>query len=233
MNSLAIFDIDGTLTDTNAVDDACFRGAVADAMGIAPAEIDWTGTKHFTDRAIFDFLWSAYSGRLPAEADVARARDRLTDLLTSAVGQTPDQFRPIAGAPAVFGHLAARGWRVSIATGCWGPSAQIKLRTAGIDIDGIVMACSDDAASRTEIVTLSRARAAAEHGGEFDRVVSIGDGLWDVETAVALGLPFVGVAHGDHADRLRRAGASVVIESYADLDAFTYALGAARVPASG
>lgn len=233
MNSLAIFDIDGTLTDTNAVDDTCFRAAVADTLGVPTAEIDWTGVEHFSDRAIFDFLWAAHSGQLPTEADVARARDRLTDLLTSAVGETPEQFRPIAGAGAVFEHITARGWRVSIATGCWGPSARIKLRAAEIDVDDVVMAGSDDAATRTDIVTLSRARAVASYGGEFARVVSIGDGLWDVETAVVLGLPFVGVAHGDHADRLRRAGANVVIESYADLDAFTDALAAARVPAAG
>ena len=32
MNSLAIFDIDGTLTNTNAVDDRCYRAAVAETI---------------------------------------------------------------------------------------------------------------------------------------------------------------------------------------------------------
>ena len=40
----------------------------------------------------------------------------------------------------------------------------------------------------------------------------------------------VGVARGEKAERLRRAGAGTVIEDYADLDGFTAALDGARAP---
>jgi len=40
-NSLVIFDIDGTLTDTNAVDDECYCRAVADVLGLNSSEIDF------------------------------------------------------------------------------------------------------------------------------------------------------------------------------------------------
>lgn len=233
MNSLAIFDIDGTLTDTNAVDDACFRSAVGEELGVPADTLDWADALHFTDRALFDFLCEAHGRPLPSPSDVSRVRGRLTEFLTSAANTAPEQFLPIPGAPRVFSHLAAEGWRVSVATGCWRPSARVKLRAATIDVDDALIACADDFASRTDIVTLSRARAESFYGCEFGRVVSIGDGLWDVETAEALGLPLVGIGHGDRADRLRRAGASVVIENYADLGAFTNALAAARVPGNG
>lgn len=36
MRRLAVFDIDGTLTDTNAVDDACYLRAVADVGSRLP-----------------------------------------------------------------------------------------------------------------------------------------------------------------------------------------------------
>lgn len=230
MNSLAIFDIDGTLTDTNAVDDACFRSAVAEAIGVSESAIDWTGTLHFTDRGIFDWLSAAHGRPAPSDADVARARDRLAELLTDAVEATPGEFLPIAGAPAAFDHLAAAGWDVSVATGCWGPSARIKLRAAGIDVPNALIACADDAASRADIVTVSRHRAVEFYGRDFSRVVSIGDGTWDVETAAILGLPFIGIGRGERAQQLRHVGATTVISDYSDLAAFTDALATARVP---
>jgi phosphoglycolate phosphatase-like HAD superfamily hydrolase len=233
MSSLAIFDIDGTLTDTNAVDDACYRSAVAVAIGVPERAIDWTGAAHFTDRGIFDWLCEVHGRPAPTSADISFARDRLTQLLTTAMGVSPGDFVPIAGAVRVLEHLAAGGWHTSIATGCWRPSARLKLRAAGIDMHDALIACADDAASRTEIVTLSRERATAFYGCEFSRVVSIGDGTWDVETAAALGLPFVGIGRGERAARLRSVGAAVVLEDYSDLDAFTNALAAARVPGAG
>jgi len=233
VNSLAIFDIDGTLTDTNAVDDACYRSAVAETLGLAETAIDWTGTPHFTDRGIFDWLFAKHHRTVPSEDDVRSARERLTELLTAAMETSPARFTPIVGSTRVFGHLASNGWRVSIATGCWRPSALMKLRAAGIELDEALIACADDAASRADIVTASRKRAQNFYGCEFSRVVSIGDGVWDVTTASELGLPFIGVGRGERRDRLQRAGAGVVIEDYTDLSAFVSALESAPVPGSG
>jgi beta-phosphoglucomutase-like phosphatase (HAD superfamily) len=41
MTRLAIFDLDGTLTDTNAVDDECYLEAMSTELGCAPNP-DWT-----------------------------------------------------------------------------------------------------------------------------------------------------------------------------------------------
>ena len=59
---------------------------------------------------------------------------------------------------------------------------------------------------------LAPARAEAVTGRAFRRVISVGDGLWDVRTARALQLPFVGIATGQHAVRLKAAGARTVLE---------------------
>jgi phosphoglycolate phosphatase-like HAD superfamily hydrolase len=63
--------------------------------------------------------------------------------------------------------------------------------------------------------------------------VSIGDGVWDIETAATLGLPFIGIARGLRRDRLRAAGASVVFADYLDVDAFIQELDTAGVPRVG
>ena len=232
MNSLAIFDIDGTLTNTTNVDDACYRAAVAETIGIPLGAIDWTGSPHHSDRGIFDWLHERLGRPLPSDIQVAAARHRLTERLTTAKNDSPEQFTAVEGAPRVFDHLTANGWDVSIATGCWLPSAMIKLAAGAIDVRDIPIACSDDAAARVDIVAISRQRAEAFYGRQFDRVVSIGDGIWDVEAAFALELPFIGVGHGDQETRLRRAGATTLIEDYADLASFTRSLEEARVPGS-
>ena len=232
MNSLAIFDIDGTLTNTNTVDDTCYRAAVAETIGLPVSAIDWTGAPHHSDRGIFDWLFERLGRPLPSDADVALARRRLTDRLTTAKAETPEQFTAIEGAPHVFEHLIAGGWNIAIATGCWLPSAMIKLAAGAIDARDIPIACADDAAARVDIVTLARQRAEAFYGRQFDRVVSIGDGVWDVEAAHALELPFIGIGHGERKARLQRAGATTIVENYVDLASFMRALDSAAVPGS-
>ena len=111
----------------------------------------------------------------------------------------------------MLGELPAKGWQIAVATGGWGPSARLKLSVAELAIDDAVFACADDGRSRADIVRLARDRAEAFYGRRFDRVVSIGDGVWDVQTAIELDMPFVGIGTGNARDQLRRAGASIVL----------------------
>jgi hypothetical protein len=92
------------------------------------------------------------------------------------------------------------------------------------------MACADDAESREDIVRLAWRKAEAQAGLIFDRVVSVGDAAWDVHTARSLGLPFVGVATGVLADRLRASGATTIVPDFSDAAAVLAALGSAASP---
>jgi phosphoglycolate phosphatase-like HAD superfamily hydrolase len=161
---------------------------------------------------------------------MAEARFRFVERLTAALDDSPTRFTSIAGAPIMLRQLVERGWSVAVATGGWGPSAQLKLRVAELAIDDAVFACADDARSRADIVQLARERAEAFYQRRFDRVVSVGDGVWDVETAIVLGLPFVGIATGARADRLRGAGGAV-LPDYSNLDGGA-ALDTATAPSS-
>jgi len=49
------------------------------------------------------------------------------------------------------------------------------------------------------IVTAAIMAAISRHGGSPDRIVSVGDGLWDLKTAEALGLSFLGIGTGENA----------------------------------
>ena len=63
MRNLAIFDIDGTLTNTNAVDDECFLRAIADVFELAVERLDWSDAPHVTDSAITQWLSEQHRGR--------------------------------------------------------------------------------------------------------------------------------------------------------------------------
>ena len=73
---------------------------------------------------------------------------------------------------------------------------------------------------RDEIVTTAIRRCAKKAGGiAFDRIVSVGNGVWDVKTAAGLALPFVGIGAETDLGLLRQAGANHVIESFTDVEA--------------
>jgi phosphoglycolate phosphatase-like HAD superfamily hydrolase len=230
MNRLAIFDIDGTLTDTNGVDDEAYRNAVASALGVSPELIDWSGALHVTDAEIFRHLCSLHKRGEPSAELMARAKSQFIETLTATLDNSPDRFVEVAGASGMLRRVAEEGWRIAVATGGWGPSARLKLLAAGIEIDSAVLASADDGGSRADIVELARRRAESFYGTRFERAVSVGDGVWDADTAAALELPFIGIANGAKAERLRDAGAGNVFADYRDIDAFLDALINATVP---
>jgi len=175
---LAIFDIDGTLIDSNAVDNECFLAS----LGVSAQAIDWRDYRHHTDRGLtHEFLRRKWS-RDPAEEDIASHRSMFIDALRARI----TTLEEIRGAKAFLEFLRHRGWDIALATGAWSESALLKLNAAGFP-PTLPLACCDTWASREEIVS------GAIAGRECNRIVVFGDGWWDVRTARNLNLPFVGV----------------------------------------
>lgn len=230
MSRLAVFDVDGTLTDTMGVDNECYRAAVAQALELDEAAIDWKGAAHVTDAGIFEWLCAAHQCEHLAASAGARARADFIERLRTALDVAPERFTAIPGAPNAIRRLPDSGWSVAFATGGWGPSAKMKLRAADIPVNDVVFACADDAVTRADIVRLAIARAEQHHDTTFDRIVVLGDAPWDVRAAIELDLPFVGVGDGPRAERLWKHGAQAVIADYGDFAAFLDTLASARPP---
>ena len=49
---VVIFDIDGTLTQTNAVDSECFIRSVREILGVEDFETDWSQYQFVTDSGV-------------------------------------------------------------------------------------------------------------------------------------------------------------------------------------
>jgi phosphoglycolate phosphatase-like HAD superfamily hydrolase len=216
------------------VDGECFVHALAETLEITGVETDWTRYTHSTDSGLAWEICRGCLGHDPEAAKLARFKARFLELLKEAAESDPGAFLPSPGAVEALGRLRAEpGWAVAIATGCYRQSALLKLERAGLDLAAIPLAGSDDLLTREEILEAAWEAAAARQGtGGFERVVYVGDGLWDVRACARIGLPFLGIGSGARAEALREAGASPVLPGLADYGRLLRGLAEATVPLS-
>lgn len=215
---LIIFDVDGTLTDTMAVDARCFLRTFVEVCNFADVDPDWSRYKNATDAGIFHEIFLSRNGRPPSEIETTRFRDHLVRLFRCAAAEA--RFSAIAGAPQLLARLDQSGqYKVALATGCWRESARVKMASAGMDYDVYPSASADDAPDRESIMQLVVERAAARYRGLEDSVY-VGDGVWDARACRALGIPFIGIGRAGQADKLLAEGAIRVFADLADSDHF-------------
>ena len=192
--NLVLFDLDGTLMDTNGVDGECFARAVLEVIGIENVNTDWGVYQESTDPAIFNELFEKAMSRPPSAGEVGNFRRHFVGLLKGSHSAKPAAFKTMAGAVQVFELLDKAGWKAGIATGAWKDSAEFKLEAGGFAFDFMAsMATADDHRERAKIIEKARKDAEEVHG-KAERVVYVGDGLWDLKAAALLKLPFVAVA---------------------------------------
>ena len=229
---LAIFDIDGTLTNTNTVDDGCFTRALSEAHGINEINTDWASYAHTTDSGITQQIFQERFGREPEDSELDKLRSCFVNLLSDQYHSNSSGFAEIAGASVALNALRRESdWAVAIATGSWRESALLKLRAAKINFDGIPAGFAEEGLSREEILQSAVSQALAQHQlNNFAKVVSIGDGVWDVRTASRLKFAFVGIGGGERAATLGRAGAKQVIQDFTDYGRFMSFLNQAEIP---
>lgn len=229
---LAVFDVDGTLTRTSQVDDACFMEAIRIEWGISGVSTDWGAYEHSTDNAIATEISRVHRGRDATERELADLRERFVGLVGEKAATEAALFERVGGVREMLAALPGHGWHRAIATGGWTPSAKLKLAKAAVPFLGISAAFACDARPREEIIRIATERAERDAAQRFERVVYVGDGVWDVRAARRLGIGFVGIAVGERAERLREAGAATVLPDFGDLTAFVVALNLAAIPAT-
>ncbi|CAH2602222.1 HAD family hydrolase [Rhodovastum atsumiense] len=204
---LVVLDIDGTLTDTVTLHQAAMRVAL-DAFDFPVLEPDWSRYRHHTDSGIFAEAWQRAGRGNPAEADRHRFFARFEDAFARLCPLHP--IREIPGAAAFVALVRATGWAVAFATGGLRTPARAKLRAIGIAFTEPALVTASEFLSREEIVSAAIAAARIAPDGRPAAVISVGDGLWDLQAADHLGLGFLGVGTGAKAEALAGQGAAVV-----------------------
>jgi phosphoglycolate phosphatase-like HAD superfamily hydrolase len=213
---LVMFDIDGTLTRTDSIDEVCYVAAVAEVLSIPDMDTDWLSYPHVTDSAILQQVVRSSQGRALLAGEMDRVCGCFRRRLEEAFQRQPDSCLPVEGGPEMLRQLAGQsGVAVALATGGWEATARLKLERAGYDIMDVPLASSSDADTREEIMRIAELRAREKHGVPgFDTITYVGDGVWDARAAANLGWRFLGVGTGEQAARLEREGAIAVIDHY-------------------
>lgn len=198
-----LFDVDGTLLDTNylhvlawwqALQDTGHPGiamsAIHRAIGIASEGLVERLLGEPDEEAV-----AAHSRRYEALRDQVVAFPRVADLVAAC---------------------ADRGWKPVLATSGKRDDLDWMLPAIGTDAVAGATTSSDVGAGKPEPDLLTA--ALREHDLDPARSVVVGDTVWDVEAARRADLSCVGLACGGiSAAELREAGASAVYDDPADL----------------
>jgi beta-phosphoglucomutase-like phosphatase (HAD superfamily) len=205
MKTALIFDIDGTLIDSERIDAELFVRAVKEVCGNVHIADDWTTFTRVTDVGILSEIFER-NGREPAAAIISEVRERFRTLLEEFLG-SGGTCSPITGITGFLDLVSSNpSVALGIATGGWGTTARMKLAAAGIDIAAIPLSSSDDSDDRSLIMQHCLSRM----NGPFGRVVYIGDGVWDRNACEALGWRFIGIG------KKLRGKCSVWFEDFGD-----------------
>jgi len=229
---LIVFDLDGTLARTNRVDGECYLRALEQSLGISDVDTNWSRYDHVTDHGIVVQLFAERFGRGPTDEESLRIVDFFMTMLRERCDNDAGECREMPGATRALHQLQTdSGWGIALATGAWRRSAEFKIERSGLPLQDAPKAFSEDGPSRESVVKVAIERASAKYGQPmFERIVSVGDGAWDVRTAGNLNLPFVGIGRGERERRLRNLGASHVIGDFIDTGAFLSSLESAVIP---
>ncbi|MCH8865791.1 MAG: HAD family hydrolase [Proteobacteria bacterium] len=183
-----VFDIDGTLLDSNSVDDDLYRSSLRHVLGPVRFREEISDYDFVSDSGI---LWQVL-----ADNDLMISPDPTPEIIEYFVNALQDHisenggFREVPGARKFFESLrSSQDHYVAIATGGWSASAILKLRSAGFDLDGLQLSASDNEHDRTAIMRSALDREKSE----YESVTYYGDGPWDRDACISLGWNFVPV----------------------------------------
>ena len=228
---LVMFDMDGTLTDSFAVDENCYVLAIEQTLRLTGVVTEWETYTHTSSSYCLEEIVRRARGTPPTPAESHAVQTRMVELMADIERAHGRRTREIPGAAAALRRVLERGYAVSIASGDWAATAQHKLTSAGIPFQSLPAAFCDCSHARTEIMRTALDRASQHYGcASFERIIYVGDAAWDVRACFDLGWPLVAIANGPHAARLKSLGASHVLPDYTDFGAFLSAITHAAPP---
>jgi HAD superfamily hydrolase (TIGR01509 family) len=204
----ALFDVDGTLVDTNYLHAVTWWEAFAQAGHVVPmAEIH---------RAIGMGSGLMLDKLLPADRDSDADAD-IRAAHTALYATYRSRLRPLPGAADLLRACQRRGLTVVLASSA--DEAEFTLLRAALDAEDAIDAATfsgDVEASKPapDLVEVALDKAGVSAG----QAVFIGDTVWDVEACQKAGVPCIGLLSGGVSrDELASAGAAEVYPGPAEL----------------
>lgn len=204
-----IFDVDGTLVDSQAMFTETMAGAFA-AEGLPPPD-------PATALALVGISLPELVAMLLPQAGAARQAAVTAAYRRLYGAAAAGRAVPYPGADAGLRRLRAAGVTLAIATGKSRRGLDRLLAREGWGPLFATTQCADDHPSKPHPSMVLR--ALTETGAPPDRAVMVGDTTFDVEMAAAAGVATIGVTWGYHpaAAAPSAAGAVAVAEDFDDL----------------
>ncbi|WP_069174060.1 HAD family hydrolase [Streptomyces griseus] len=208
MARAALFDVDGTLADTNHLHVVTWWEAFRQAGHTVPMPAIHRAVGLGSEDLI--------------ERLLGEDRDREGDAALSAAHKTLygtyfDRLPAFRGAGDLLRAVAGRGWRVVLVTSASG--GELDALRSAVDADSAIL----DTASSDDVAEGKPAPEPVRHALELAVVdaadaVFVGDTVWDMRTAVRAGVRAVALLSGGlPREDLVEAGAHTVYEDAADL----------------
>ena len=203
---VVVLDVDGTLMDTNYLHTEAWARALEAVGQRAPRE------------KIHKQIGKG-SGKLIAEfVEGEDAMQKVDDLHAELYAEMQEHGFPLPGAKELIASLAERGYDLWIVSSA--PPEELEyymglLETEG-KIKGVVNSSDVEGAKPDPDIFEEALRRA---GVSAEETITVGDSIWDVQAAAAVGIRTVGVLSGggyDEAD-LKEAGAEAVYDNCAAL----------------
>jgi HAD superfamily hydrolase (TIGR01509 family) len=203
-----LFDVDGTLVDTNYLHTVAWWEAFTQAGHDVPM-----ASIH---RAIGMGSGRMLDSLLPGDRD-ADADEDLKTAHSALYSVYWSRLKPLPGARQLLEACHDQGLRVVLASSA--DPDELKVLCAALDADKAI-----DAATSAGDVEASKpapdlVQVALDHADAGpDETVFIGDAVWDVHAAQKAGVPCIGLLSGGTSrDELTEAGAAAVYDGPADL----------------
>jgi HAD superfamily hydrolase (TIGR01509 family) len=199
-----VFDVDGTLLDTNYLHVLAWSRALADQGLRVPMSVIHSLIGMGSDKLIEHLV----PGHEPSELDEGHSRH---------YSELRGEIRAFDGAAELLKTVAGRGATVILGTSAKSDELEAMLATLAAG-DAISHVVSSGDVESTKPDPDIFATALERSGLAVEDLVVVGDSVWDVEAALRLGLRCVTVRTGGiAAEALRRAGALAVYDDVAAL----------------
>ncbi len=188
---LVVFDVDGTLVESEDFDGILYVQAIRNALKI-DLDGDWSGYRHQTDSGILNEILERNGIGGDRSGVHSSVKDEFVNLVAAYLADRGGRLPEVPGARAFVDRLAARAdVAIAIATGGWNETAAMKLRAIGLDPEALNLASGSDAVSRVEIMRIAAKRGLA--GRSVDRKTYFGNRPWDREASRRLAWDFIGI----------------------------------------
>lgn len=207
MRAALLFDMDGTLTDTDDLHFAAFGKLLAPFGKSITRET-------YTQRIMGEATEAVMAWLLPGEDPVAMAAAK-EELARAHAGR----LAPTRGLDALLGWAAQRGLKTAVVTNAMRPNADAMLAALGLAtrFDTLVIGVE---LARGKPDPLPYTTALERLGVAPPQALAFEDSRSGIASAVAAGVETVGITTGLDAAALRAAGARIAVADFADPQLF-------------